>query len=76
MRRAELEGLFCYSGAIYWSEPTERSVAAGNRRETRVDGVVWLGSLRRVDCSSSLRRIHGCGQSCSPHHLGLHFCIS
>jgi len=43
-RRAEPEGLSCYSGAIYWSQPTEGAVAAGKGRETWVGSVAWPGS--------------------------------
>lgn len=49
----DAEGLFCYSGAIYWSKPTGRSVAGGMEHG-------WLGwsgqhAPRSRDCIPSLQ---------------------
>lgn len=40
-QRAEAEGLFCYSGAIYWSEPT--GMANGSRKRGEHRWMVWCG---------------------------------
>lgn len=40
-QRAQPEGLFCYSGAIYWSEPT--GMANGSRKRGEHRWMVWCG---------------------------------
>lgn len=60
----DAEGLFCYSGAIYWPEPTGRSVAAGTG--ARMAGVGWPVSPQKRGMHSLPAGHAGTGDAALP----------